>query len=60
MYAKTTDQGTAAAETALCGSHYTPARRAEAEDYADGDVVGPWKDCSGNPELECRVCGTKA
>jgi hypothetical protein len=55
MYAKTTDQGTAASETALCDKHYTWQNRETLEDAADADITGPWVDATGNDALECQL-----
>jgi hypothetical protein len=57
MIARLTDQGTAAAETALCPEHDTPTNRGTFGIAADTDVTGPWTDCTGNDELSCQVCG---
>lgn len=59
MVAKTTDQGTAASETALCAVDDTPTNRGVFALAADTDVTGPWVDASDNPELECQVCGAR-
>jgi hypothetical protein len=51
---KTTDQGTAARETALCEWHDTPDNRSKVESWAGDDVVGPWVTGAGeNEELVC-------
>lgn len=57
IYAKLTDEGTAAAETALCPDDYTPTNRGTFAAAADTDVTGPWRDCTGNDALRCQVCG---
>ena len=55
MYAKTTDQGTAAAETGLCHNHYTWQNKETLEDAAGPDVTGPWVDVTGNDAIECQL-----
>lgn len=60
MTVKTTDQGTAAAETALCAEHDTPTNRGTFGAAADTDVTGPWIEGCDNPELECQVCGARS
>jgi hypothetical protein len=58
LRAITTEDGTAAAETALCRDCDSPAHRARLEIEADSDVLpGRWLDCSENPFLTCQVCG---
>ena len=53
IYARLTDQGTAAAETAVCENH-----RDHAPEGGYGDVpFGPLVDCTGNDELRCIECG---
>jgi hypothetical protein len=61
MYAYTDTQGTAMAGTALCGGHWT-----DGQAVSDAAGVawesGGWdrqgmRDCTGNDQLECRVCG---
>lgn len=56
-FAKTTDQGTAAAETGICFIHDSSDRRAGIERRADFDVTGPWVETTDNPEIACIVCG---
>jgi hypothetical protein len=58
MYAMTTTQGTAAAETALCPLHDSPTQRENAERRAAEDV-SRWEDCTGNDVLKCIVCGAR-
>jgi hypothetical protein len=60
MIAKTTDQGTAASETALCGNCDSPEARARTEAEAEPDVTGPWLDCTSNDALSCTSCGKEA
>ena len=56
-FAKTTDQGTAAAETGLCLAHDSPARRERTEQHLESDVTGPWVETTDNPEVHCQICG---
>jgi len=59
ILALTSTQGTAMAETAICDNHwsksYTEIRRG-AEFIKDWDKLD-FVDCSGNPELQCILCG---
>ncbi|QWY80595.1 hypothetical protein SEA_QUAMMI_90 [Microbacterium phage Quammi] len=58
MFAGVTDQGTAAAETALCTPCNTPENIARF--YAAWhDVVGR-EECTQNDALECQQCGWSA
>lgn len=60
MFALLDNQGTAAAETALCSVHVNDsASMTEAILAAREDVPLPqdFNDCSGNDALECIVCG---
>lgn len=52
IFARLTDDGTAAAETAVCEEHF--ALSPEAED-AKGGLVR----CIGNDALECVLCGAR-
>lgn len=61
IFALTTDQGTAMAETALCeGCYSVEANQGYAEDCAsqadDWESSNGWTDCSGNEMLECVTC----
>ena len=60
VYARTTDQGTAASETALCDAHYTWQNREAVSDAAGPDVTGPWVDATENDALECVECADPA
>lgn len=53
IFAGVTEQGTAAAETALCLTHNTPEN---IETFYANDVIGR-EDCTGNDALECQYCG---
>ena len=63
MYALVTDQGTAAAETALCAGcvgdpeniGYAREQGSQADDIINLDR---FDDCSQNDALECCICGT--
>lgn len=57
MVAKTTGDGTAASEAALCAVHDTPTNRGTFGAAADTDVTGPWVDATDNDELVCQLCG---
>lgn len=58
MFAMITEQGTAAAETALCEFCDTTHKKNHLAATADEDVVqGSWQDCSENKALICMVCG---
>lgn len=62
MYALATDQGTAAAETALCEKCYAdPANRGYAQELAsrcdDIPDLTAFRDFSGNDALHCGICG---
>jgi hypothetical protein len=62
MYAQTTDQGTAAAETALCGACLANAEakamtHAAAHLMGGDDIVGPYVKATGNDALTCQWCG---
>jgi hypothetical protein len=60
MFALLTDQGTAAAETVLCGIHVLDSDATTKALIAAGeDVKLPqdFDDCSGNDELRCIICG---
>jgi hypothetical protein len=59
MIAKTTADGTAAAEAALCDVHDTVENRERLAREADTDVTGPWVRTTSNDELECQICGAK-
>ena len=57
-----TDQGTAAAETALCKNCYPDeANQGYAREMAsqadDIDPESNFVDCTGNDALECIICG---
>ena len=56
-FAKTADQGTAAAETGLCLAHDSPERRTRVEQHLESDVTGPWVETTDNLEVHCQVCG---
>jgi hypothetical protein len=65
MYALTTPQGTAAAETALCEKHVKVQEdrdrarfAADRADFPEPDRVD-FQDCTGNDALECVVCGAR-
>ena len=58
MIARTTDQGTAASETALCPIHDDSTTRGVVGINADTDVTGPWVNVDGNDELRCVICGS--
>lgn len=59
MFAGVTSQGTAAAETALCGECNTPENIAIY--YADHrDPVTYREDCTENDALDCQNCGAVA
>jgi hypothetical protein len=62
MVALVTDQGTAAAETALCTTCATPDRRKLYEEEAKSDVsvMDGWQDVSDNDALSCNKCGWPA
>ena len=61
MYALITEQGTAAAESALCNECYSNLENKQyASDQAShsGDVIpGSWQDVTGNEALSCVICG---
>ena len=61
MYAYTTGQGTAMAETALCAQHEISMDYANLVlEAADGDWDGGGRhDCTGNEALACVVCGIR-
>ena len=60
MYARLTEEGTAAGETAIC-SRCFPRCPSEVLDLLDADdVVTDFRDCSGNEALSCNVCGVPA
>jgi len=57
MYALVTDQGTAAAETALCGKCFKKYQNYAREMGAqDVQHAGPFHDCTNNPMLRCVIC----
>lgn len=53
IFARLTDDGTAAAESAVCFDHTGAAPQGGYEDVPAGPLV----DCSGNDALACIVCG---
>lgn len=53
FFARTTSQGTAAAETAVCETHRDLSQIAP-------DADGPLVDATGNEALSCQVCGVQA
>lgn len=55
MFARTTEQGTAMAETAICGDCRVAV--AELPDGTHGVRLQDLVDCSGNDALSCNVCG---
>jgi hypothetical protein len=62
MFALTTTQGTAMAETAICSDHWAKTFkriRSNAQFIEDWDRLN-FVDCSGNELLECTVCGATA
>jgi hypothetical protein len=66
IYALLNPQGTACAETALCGLHYSDENlRTQAEQYAEADrlpdsaIPGTWTDCTDNEALTCQACGAR-
>lgn len=52
IYARLTDQGTAAAETATCALHI-------AQSPTTDDAAGELVDCTGNEALSCVICGAE-
>lgn len=61
MYASVSTQGTAMAETALCGTHEAVPEMV-ARVLAEAELAGDWDhkdrhDCTGNDALECYACG---
>ena len=59
MFAGVTSQGTAAAETALCGDCNT-SKNIEAHCADIFDPVTHREDCTENDALECQNCGAVA
>lgn len=56
LYARTTDQETAAAETALCDEHLTEPNMARHGTNTRGDVVGAYETTEAEG-IACQVCG---
>jgi len=59
MFAFTTAQGTAAAETALCGDCATAKNLSHIMEAFPSDLDGTARltECSSNDALECMCCG---
>ena len=58
LRAMTTNDGTAAAETALCNDCDSDENRVRLEGGADSDLLPrSWAECSENSFLVCQVCG---
>jgi hypothetical protein len=61
IFAKVTNQGTAASETAMCEFCIRNAGlRQTLGQLTNPELEPEWVDCSGNPELRCQVCGRDA
>lgn len=59
MFARTTADGTACAETALCMTHASDTRfRAPADTSGRHDAASePYIEVTANDEVACQVCG---
>ena len=57
LYAMVTEQGTAAAETGLCDTHYEEYKEKVSKEARDDVKPDSWRDVTGNEEIYCNICG---